>query len=72
MSDPVYSPLPDVRSIVALRPNAVGDFMFALPALHALRHTYPQARITLLGKQWHADFLRELPGLGARDIEGRH
>jgi ADP-heptose:LPS heptosyltransferase len=62
MSAPVYSPLPDVRSIVALRPNAVGDFMFALPALHALRHTYPQARITLLGKQWHADFLRDRPG----------
>ncbi len=62
MSDPVYPPLPDVRSIVALRPNAVGDFMFALPALHALRHTYPQARITLLGKQWHADFLRNRPG----------
>lgn len=62
MIDNVCPPLPDVRSILVLRPNAIGDFMFALPALHALRHTYSQARITLLGKQWHADFLRDRPG----------
>lgn len=58
----VYPPLPDIRSIVVLRPNAIGDFMFALPALHALRQTYPQAKIVLLGKQWHADFLNQRPG----------
>lgn len=61
MIDPIYPPVPNVRSILALRPNAIGDFMFSLPALHALRHTYPQAKITLLGKQWHADFLRNRP-----------
>ena len=61
MIDNIRSPLPDIRSIVVLRPNAIGDFMFALPALHALKNTYPQARITLLGKQWHADFLRGRP-----------
>lgn len=55
----VYPPLPGVRKILALRPNAIGDFMFSLPALHALRHTYPDAHIVLLGKQWHADFLRD-------------
>ncbi|HEU4709760.1 MAG TPA: glycosyltransferase family 9 protein [Methylophilaceae bacterium] len=59
--DNIGPPLPDVRSIVALRPNAIGDFMFSLPALHALRHTYPRARIVLLGKKWHADFLRQRP-----------
>ena len=59
---PLYSPLPNVRSIVVLRPNAIGDFMFALPALHALRQTYPKAKIVLLGKQWHADFLNGRPG----------
>jgi len=58
----VYSPLPDVRNIVVLRPNAIGDFMFALPALHALRQAYPKAKIVLLGKQWHADFLNGRPG----------
>lgn len=52
----------DVGSIMVLRPNAVGDFVFALPALHALRHAYPRARIVYLGRQWHADFLRDRPG----------
>lgn len=54
--------LPDVRHIVVLRPNALGDYVFALPALHALRDSYPAARITLLGKPWHADFLHGRPG----------
>ncbi|USX16795.1 glycosyltransferase family 9 protein [Oxalobacteraceae bacterium OTU3CAMAD1] len=56
------SPLPDVRHIVALRPNAIGDYVFALPALHGLRASYPAARITLLGKPWHASFLHGRPG----------
>ena len=62
MTDSIHSPIPNVRSIVAVRPNAIGDFMFALPALHALRKTYPKAKIVLLGKQWHADFLNNRPG----------
>jgi ADP-heptose:LPS heptosyltransferase len=51
-----------VRKIAVLRPNAVGDFVFALPALHALKHRYPEAEIVLLGKEWHAGFLRGRPG----------
>lgn len=51
-----------VRKIAVLRPNAVGDFVFALPALHALKHRYPDADIVLLGKEWHAGFLRDRPG----------
>lgn len=56
------APLSNVRKILALRPNAVGDFVFALPALHALRQTYPEAEIVYVGKQWHADFLAGRPG----------
>ena len=52
----------DVRKIAVLRPNAVGDFVFALPALHALRNAYPDAQITYIGKQWHAGFLKDRPG----------
>lgn len=59
---PSASPLPDVRHIVVLRPNAIGDYVFALPALHALRASHPAARITLLGKPWHAGFLHGRPG----------
>ena len=54
--------LPDVRKIAVLRPNAVGDFVFALPALHALRQAYPEAELVLLGRDWHAAFLANRPG----------
>lgn len=54
--------LPNVERIAVLRPSAVGDFMFALPALAALQAAYPQAHLTLLGKPWHAEFLRERRG----------
>jgi ADP-heptose:LPS heptosyltransferase len=54
--------LAGVRKIAVLRPNAVGDFVFALPALHALERAYPDAELVLLGLPWHADFLRERPG----------
>lgn len=58
----MYSPSREVRKIAVLRPNAVGDFVFALPALHALKHCYPEAEIVLLGKAWHAAFLAGRPG----------
>jgi ADP-heptose:LPS heptosyltransferase len=51
-----------VRKIAVLRPNAVGDFVFALPALHALKQAYPAAELVYVGKPWHADFLRARPG----------
>lgn len=53
--------VPGARNIFVLRPNAIGDFMFALPALHALRHAYPEANIVFAGKDWHADFLQDRP-----------
>lgn len=56
------SRLSDVRRIAVLRPNAVGDFVFSLPCLHALKAAYPQARITYIGRQWHADLLTGRPG----------
>lgn len=54
--------LRDVRRIAVFRPNAVGDFMFSLPALHALRATYREAQIVYLGRQWHREFLEGRPG----------
>lgn len=56
------TPLADVRNIAVLRPNAVGDFVFALPCLHALKSAYPDASITYIGRQWHAEFLAGRPG----------
>lgn len=54
--------LPNVHKIAVLRANAIGDYIFALPALYALRRAYPHAEITLLGKPWHVDFLEGRPG----------
>jgi len=51
-----------VRRIAVLRANGLGDLMFALPALDALRAAYPQAELTLLGSAWHHDFLAGRPG----------
>jgi ADP-heptose:LPS heptosyltransferase len=55
------APEADVSRIGVVRANALGDFVFALPALDALRATYPAAEIVLLAQPWHADFLRHRP-----------
>src|SRR3954447_6724948 len=52
----------DVRSIVVLRANGIGDFVVAIPALDALRAAYPDARITYLGLPWHPELLEGRPG----------
>ena len=58
-----YGPLiPGVRKIAVLRANAIGDYVFCLPALTALRAAYPRADILLLGKAWHAELLVGRPG----------
>jgi ADP-heptose:LPS heptosyltransferase len=58
-----YGPrVPDVERIAVLRANAIGDFIFTLPALDALRAAYPDAEIVLLGRAWHAGFLANRPG----------
>ncbi len=63
MSPEFYSALDfPLRKIAVLRANALGDFIFALPALKALRETYPNAEIVLLGKQWHQQWLAHRPG----------
>jgi ADP-heptose:LPS heptosyltransferase len=50
-------PIPDVRRIAVLRANVLGDLMFSLPALDALRLAYPFAEIVLLGRRWHRALL---------------
>lgn len=57
-----YERVPGVRKIAVLRANALGDFIFALPALEAVRAAYPGAEIVLLAKKWHEAFLEGRPG----------
>lgn len=60
--DAVSRRVDDVRRIAVLRANAVGDFVLTLPALKALKTTYADATLTLLGKPWHARFLANRNG----------
>lgn len=54
---------PGVRKIAVLRANnGLGDLIFALPALHALRSAYPEAETTLLADGWQEGFLSKRPG----------
>jgi ADP-heptose:LPS heptosyltransferase len=59
---PIHPVIPHVKKIAVLRANALGDFIFALPALIALKAAYPEAHLSLLGQDWHAAFLQGRPG----------
>ena len=61
MSQARVERVPDVHKIAVLRTNALGDFIFTLPTLEALRTAYPSAEIVLLAKARHAAFLTERP-----------
>jgi ADP-heptose:LPS heptosyltransferase len=69
MMRPACDRLDEVCKIVVLRPSAVGDFVFALPALHALKQAYPAAELVLAGKAWHRAFLLGRPGPVDRVVE---
>ena len=59
---PVLAPFEGVRRIAVLRGGGLGDLMFAMPALAALKDRYPDASITLLGMPGHAALLGGRPG----------
>lgn len=51
-----------IKKIAVLRANALGDYIFSLPALQALRETFNDAEIVLLGRAWHKEYLQNRPG----------
>jgi len=51
-----------IKKIAVLRANALGDYIFVLPALQALRETFAEAEIVLLGRAWHKEYLHNRPG----------
>lgn len=59
---PTADPFDRVRRIAVLRGGGLGDLVFVLPAVRALRSTYPDAEIVLLGTPAHAELLAGRPG----------
>lgn len=49
--------------------NWLGDAVMSLPALRALRHRLPEARITVLARGWVADLYRREPSVDAVLVE---
>ena len=58
---PALPDLGEVRSILAIRLDLMGDLLFTLPALYALREAAPQARITLAVQPYTAQVARAAP-----------
>jgi heptosyltransferase II len=54
-------PLPPYRRILVRATNWVGDAVMSLPALQALRRTFPDAHIAVLARPWVADLYAREP-----------
>jgi heptosyltransferase I len=55
----------EVRRILVLRLERIGDLLMSLPALHALRARAPQAGIDLVVGSWNAPLARLVEGVDA-------
>jgi lipopolysaccharide heptosyltransferase II len=53
----------DIRNILFLRHDRVGDMVLSTPALKALRRTYPKANITVLASKRNYEIIQNNPNI---------
>ena len=58
---PGDQPLPEQPRVLLIRPDHLGDVLFATPALRLLREALPQARVTCLVGPWAREVLEHNP-----------
>ena len=56
-------PAAEVRRILVLRLERIGDLLMSLPALHAIRRRAPQAAIDLVVGSWNEALARQVAGI---------
>lgn len=56
-------PLPPIRRILLIQPSRIGDIVFSLPTLNALRKTFPKAHIAWLVDERCRDLVERHPDL---------
>jgi len=54
-------PLAEIKTILAVKLDHIGDVLLTTPALKALREYFPSARIVALVSQWTKDVLKNNP-----------
>ena len=58
------------RKIAVLHAKALGDLLVILPALGAIKETYPDAELILLARTWVKEFLSTRSSVVDRVIRG--
>jgi heptosyltransferase II len=53
----------EIKNILFLRHDRVGDMVFSTPALKALRRTYPKAKITVLASKRNYEIIQNNPNI---------
>ena len=56
-------PRPKWRRILIYQNSALGDALYATPAIRAVRQTFPEAHLALLCRERHADLMAQNPHL---------
>lgn len=56
-------PVPGVRRLVIVRDDRLGDFVLTLPAVDALRHTYPKSELALVVSPAVQPLAEHVPGV---------